>query len=425
MNSSLFLPSLAYVPNTTVPCVFVVPISRREEESVDSGVGYSEPHQGKVALDLKKKTPTQLRRERKKRQKERERRQKELERRTQEEGVCDKRGGGRIALLEKTSANPSASTSRTTSPFSSISNNISDTQLETVSLSLSQSPPPLQTNTPASSGESGDKSTGREGERENGRGVRSDVSASINSDLTATSGSEQLNTTDRCSDGVDTLTSLSTVVPAKSVPSTQSGERAGSDSASIEWDMSQKGQERVLVQEDSSPRPRPVSTTQGGASLQEGKFYSVMNGEASLSHSSDESAVITGASNTLNSSLSSSSLSSCSSLCLVTNATAQSSPNSPEHQRPSHRISPLTSPPHLPSGSAKTHTPLPSGVPFSAIPSSLHNSNRPFSTSSSNPAPTTSDAQISDPTLAGKQLKDIMCIDTRLHQNGVINGHEE
>lgn len=115
----------------------VVPVNKKAGESLNSNMGRTEMVQD--ASESKKKTPTQLRRERKKRQKEREKRQRELERRTLEEG---EEKGGRVLAQDKNATLQSTSTSGTTSPLSSIENGASDNQRESASLSLSQSPPP-------------------------------------------------------------------------------------------------------------------------------------------------------------------------------------------------------------------------------------------------------------------------------------------
>lgn len=115
-----------------------MPASKKAGESV---VGRTEPVPPELnsVSEPKKKTPTQLRRERKKRQKEREKRQREIEKRTLEEG---EEKGGRGSAHDKAATLHSASTSGTTSPLSSIENSVSDTQRESTSLSLSQSPSP-------------------------------------------------------------------------------------------------------------------------------------------------------------------------------------------------------------------------------------------------------------------------------------------
>ena len=114
-----------------------VPANKRAGESLNSNMGRTELVQD--ASEPKKKTPTQLRRERKKRQKEREKRQRELERRTLEEG---EEKGGRLLAQDKNTTLQSTSTSGTISPMSSIENGASDNQRESASLSLSQSPSP-------------------------------------------------------------------------------------------------------------------------------------------------------------------------------------------------------------------------------------------------------------------------------------------
>ena len=108
-----------------------------------------------ITTELKKKTPTQLRRERKKRQKEREKRQKELERRGLSEGEVS----GRSTSLQDTS-------SRTVSP---LSNSTSENRTEE---SASPSPSQSSSHTPSdvdSKFDSGlPKSTVVQGERSAG-----------------------------------------------------------------------------------------------------------------------------------------------------------------------------------------------------------------------------------------------------------------
>lgn len=125
--------------------------------------------------------------------------------------------GGRATQPEKTSANPSASTSRTTSPLSSIGNTTSDTQMESVSLSLSQSPPP---NTDEDMGEQGSKSC---------------------NNVTSTMTAPQGKVTTKVQEESKTV-ELSAVL-VKGTESLEQAPRTCSDSASIEWDMSQMRQD--------------------------------------------------------------------------------------------------------------------------------------------------------------------------------------
>ena len=379
-----------------------VPIDMKGEENGDSGLGKSEPHQDsiKMAADLKKKTPTQLRRERKKRQRERERRQKELERRVQEEG--EKRGGGgRILLLDKTSTEPSASTSRTTSPLSS---NVSDTRTESASLSLSQSPPP-STDPVDKTGERGDKpmrSGGGGGEED--RYIRSkDVKASLPAcsynNLTSYTGIEMLNVTlatDHPSDVKNPESSSSTVV---SPDSKIEDPLLNGHSASIEWDLSQKRKEA----HSSSISTPLVSSTQAEVSpLKRNQYRDVVVNEFTEEepHCSTDSV---GNSNFIKGVDHSSSLSSFNQ---IPNETVL-------HQISSHQHH-ISSPPTV---YTEAHTELTSMT--SAIQS--NDKTRPPSL----PTSTTSDTHISE-----AQLRNITCNGSKLQQNGadtffVINGHEE
>ena len=209
----------------------------------------------KSTPDPKKKTPTQLRRERKKRQKERERRQKELDQHRLtllEEGGGKQKGvgGGRgkTVSIDKTSA----SSSRTTSPLSSIGNvTSSDAQMESgISLSLSQSPtppslPPVKTTTTATGERREGKSVTIEGESQ--RLETALAPCNGHESTTAAAGSENIWTTE----------DRSTDVQSHSLPvkrDSGSSEIAhGDKTASIEWDVSQRRQKGVNKDAVSSP----------------------------------------------------------------------------------------------------------------------------------------------------------------------------
>lgn len=332
----------------------------------------------KIAVDLKK-TPTQLRRERKKRQKERERRQ-ELERRALEDGGGEKRG--RVSILEKTSANPSPSTSRTTSPLSSIGNNTLDTRLESVSLSLSQSPPP------PTEGAAGEQRSRPRGVDEDRNLQSTDTIALGTCNCTSTEIAMQNKATREDQQPEMRTVETSTVsVKKDEVP-------PPSDSASIEWDMSQRRQERAV--DDGSLLSKPESATQRERMQETNRDretvngYKVINAEVSSSqHANPESYFSTAVIHSHNS------------LNLGTSHNHSSNPPSSSHPCNCHTVETHASIPLLPS----------------ALSSSVHNK---FSQSQ------TSDTHILEPHLPGKR---IVCLGSRLNgdsgQSIVMNGHEE
>ena len=382
-------------------------------------MGKSEHSQNFTKIDLKKKTPTQLRRERKKRQKERERRQKELERRTHEEGGGEKRGRG--SLLEKTSANPSTSTSRTASPLSSIDNNTSDTPLESVSLSPSQSPlPPADED----AGEPGNKSRGGEGGGEEERNVQSGkkdlppTCASVNTG-SPMENTTQSKTTTRENQQLEIRTVKSPVhEPVPPVTKTEECHgipKTPSDRGSIEWDVSQMRQERVEVA-SSSPHSRQVPEPQGKeSSLQSrdgcGETPSVVNGEVlSSCHGTPlENNFSTDVKHSWKSS--SSSPSSSSLLTLVRNGVLP--------HRTANSLSSTTSQ-HLCNGPSSALPGIVSSLPSTVLPSSTHSNER--IKPAIQKSPSTSDAHVLEPKLTGKsRLKENMDSD----QSIVLDGHEE
>ena len=400
---------------------------------MDSGVGKSEPNHNFTKMDLKKKTPTQLRRERKKRQKERERRQKELERRTHEEGGGEKRGRG--SILEKTSANPSTSTSRTASPLSSIDNNTSDTPLESVSLSLSQSPlPPADDDSgePAGNKSRGERGGGKEdGNTQSGKGdsvptcnLISTTDTTADNKMTCTT-VNLISTTETTADNKTThenqqqeRQAVDSPVHAH-VPSVTKMEEPStppkmppSDSASIEWDVSQMRQEGIAV-DDSHLSQAPGARGKGASSqMQNGYTEMANNDEVLPSHHSTtplENNFSTGAGRSCKSS------SSPSLLNLVRNGVLP--------HRTANSLS-TTTPPHLCNGppSSVSGSPL-SSSPSTILSSSAHSNDKtePFVRNS----PSTSDDHVLETQLTGKRFV------SRLQQNGdtaqsiVIDGHEE
>ena len=238
-------------------------------ESVDSGVGKSEPHLSdslrSSSADLKKKTPTQLRRERKKRQRERERRQKELERKGQEEGGSgggggDKqREGGRLPILtDKTSA----STSRTTSPLSSLENSTSDTPTESVSPSRSLSPPP-----PPLSPSDTSNGLGEQGDRPARRGENDNTFPKTGS-KSVPAGSQLVSSLSEDGDSLSTKTGTNTEVGAP-VTARKVGGSPGlmmsADSASIEWEMSRQQRRRHKGVDIVTPLHQSQTHSTGGS----------------------------------------------------------------------------------------------------------------------------------------------------------------
>ena len=359
--------------------IHAAPLNKKREESVDSGVGKSEPDpDAKTAADLKKKTPTQLRRERKKRQKERERRQKELERRALEEGGESR--GGRVTQVDKTSANPSTSTSRTTSPLSSVENNTSDTQMESVSLSQSQSPPPHT-----------DEEIREQGSKSNNN---------ITSTMTATQG--KITTKIREEQQSENKNVEFSTIPVKEPESLGQTASTLSESASIEWDMSQMRQDRAAV---SSTTPEPVVHRKRANSGYSGELVNGCDTEMSSQHNTNAQEV---------------SMYNVTSLNAVPNGVVHHSFSQP------HSASP-TKPHTTPPTTLETHAANPLPPVSSVTPSSVHHDKtETFAPSSS------SQAHILEPQLPSKQLKDdILCLDSRLDQNGdsgqnfVLNEHEE
>ena len=406
-------------------CVPAVPINQSSRgESDGSGVEKTETAtDSKTSLELKKKTPTQLRRERKKRQKERERRQKELERRALEaEGERE----GRVALLDKTSANRSASTSRTASPLSSIGNSTSDTRTESASLSLSQSPlPPTDEET----GEQGGKSLDG-GEVESGGGVQSAEGVVVGAYIEQGASREAADS--------KTFASIENVAVNKSTsklqhhtpdvkiaePATTAGKREERlsgpsraslrDSATIEWDMSQKRQERVAVGRGLPQRPSTSHRKSKCSSRRE-----ELNGSVTIHQNPPASPCSIGYDD---------SISECSPKTDPSCTTLNSSPLQHNPNPPSSPISQNSSP---------SHSPLPASQ-LGTCSLSLHPSLSPTSSSNHNTAKTispsfsimNSDAHILEPSSPGEPT-DLLCISSKLERNAdssqsiVMNGHEE
>lgn len=207
----------------------------------------------KSAPDSKKKTPTQLRRERKKRQKERERRQKELE----QQRLIGQGEDKQRRIATNIDSKTSSSTSRTTSPLSSIGNTgSSDTQIESgISLSLSQTPPPLPPLLPATNTTScvSNRTQGDKAMLVGGNSQCPDTvltTCNRHDDLSSSTVSENENTTvsEDPSVTVGTMASL----PTKRNEDSSSEIVTGDKAASIEWDMSQRRHKGVNEELSSS-----------------------------------------------------------------------------------------------------------------------------------------------------------------------------
>ena len=268
-------------------------------ESVDSGVGKSEPHLSdslrSSSADLKKKTPTQLRRERKKRQRERERRQKELERRGQEEGGSG--GGDKQREGERLTDKTSASTSRTTSPLSSLENSTSsDTPTESVSpsRSLSPPPPPPPPLPPPLSPSDTSNRLGEQGDRPARRGENDNTFPKTGS-KSVPAGSQLVSSLSEDGDSLSTKTGTNGEVGAP-VTARKVGGSPGlmrsTDSASIEWEMSrqQRRHEGVdVVTPLDSPHQSQTRSTGGPGSSVTG----VVNRTSSLPSPSSSSPPLT------------------------------------------------------------------------------------------------------------------------------------
>ena len=414
-------------------CVPAVPINQSSRgESDGSGVEKTETAtDSKTSLELKKKTPTQLRRERKKRQKERERRQKELERRALEaEGEKE----GRVALLDKTSANRSASTSRTASPLSSIGNSTSDTRTESASLSLSQSPlPPTDEET----GEQGGKSLDG-GEVESGGGVQSAegvvIGAYIEQGVSREAADSKTfvsieniavnKSTSRLQHHTPDVKIAETATTAGKREERFSGPSRASlrDSATIEWDMSQKRQERVAVGRGLPQRPSMSGLRSREKSHRKSKCSSrreELNGYVTIHQNPPASPCSIGYDD---------SISECSPETDPRCTTLNSSPLQ-------HNINPPSSP--ISQNSSPSHSSLPASQ-LGTCPLSLHPSLSPTSSSNHNTAKTispsfsipNSDAHILEPSSPGEPT-DLLCISSKLERNAdssqsiVMNGHEE
>ena len=150
-------------------------------------------------------------------------------------------------LLDKTSS----STSRTTSPLSSLDNHTSseDTPTESLSLSLSQSPPPPPSHSCAHS----------EPDRDMVRGRTSEKSATTNQKQVSDTDKCALTTSDIMSPTSNNCTADSTLhsVAVECGSLRRNGEDAPvlmtSDSASIEWEMSRQQRREKRVNVPSSP----------------------------------------------------------------------------------------------------------------------------------------------------------------------------